>query len=196
MIFKLYPFLKNGLIKDSPIIIDAKMGSSQVGQQPNASTHHPERCGVTRSYKPVGHRHTPEIEGILREYAPGIRVDISATAVEMVRGILVTIHTFSKEDVREADLWSALRSTYGSAPFVRPVKQKAGLYRYPEPKILQGTNICEVGFAVDGRSGRLVLLGAIDNLVKGTSGNAVQCMNMMLGFPETTGLDFPGLHPI
>ena len=193
----LFPFIKQGLISGDHIIIDAKMGSSQVGNKPSSATHHPERAGVVRSYKPSGHRHAAEIEQVMQEFSPDICVRISATAVEMVRGILVTIHCTPKDiNLTEKDFWKALRSQYRDKPFVRIVKQKQGLYRFPEPKILQGSNFCEIGFELDKRGNRLVILGAIDNLVKGTAGNAVQCMNLMLDFPETLGLEFPGLHPV
>jgi N-acetyl-gamma-glutamyl-phosphate/LysW-gamma-L-alpha-aminoadipyl-6-phosphate reductase len=195
----LYPFIRQGLIRGYRIIIDAKMGSSQVGRMPSAASHHPERAGVVRSYQPSGHRHGAEIEQVMREFSgdKDISVHISATAVEMVRGVLVTIHCIPQDrNLSEKDLWRALRSEYRDRPFVRIVKQKQGLYRYPEPKILQGTNFCEIGFELDKRGDRLVLLGAIDNLVKGTAGNAVQCLNLMLDFPETLGLGFPGLHPV
>ena len=88
------------------------------------------------------------------------------------------------------------RQEFSDHQFVRIVKQSRGLYRYPEPKILQGTNFCEISFVKDPRSRRLVLIGALDNLVKGTAGNAVQCMNLMSGFEEGLGLEFPGLHPV
>jgi len=195
-ILSLYPFLRHGLVKKDRIIIDAKMGSSQAGRRPSPAGHHPERAGVTRSYKPAGHRHTAEIEQVMNAIAPGVRVDISATAIEMVRGILVTIHTQLDKEAEEKDLWKMLRTEYSAQPFIRIVKEKRGLYRYPEPKILQGTNYCDIGFEKDDRSGRLVILGAVDNLVKGTAGNAVQCMNLMCGFPESQGLEFPGLHPV
>jgi len=81
-------------------------------------------------------------------------------------------------------------------PFIRIVKELQGIYRYPEPKILQGTNFCDIGFSMDSHTNRLVVIGAIDNLVKGTAGQAVQAMNIMLGFDETEGLKFSGLHPI
>lgn len=191
-ILSLWPLVKNEVIERDKIIIDAKMGSSQAGRKATSSTHHPERVGVVRSYSPVGHRHTAEIEQELGQ----VKVLISATAVEMVRGILVTIQTFLKKDLSEKDIWKLYRQEYSSEPFIRLVKQRQGLYRYPEPKILQGTNICEIGFAKDPHSNRLVVIGAIDNLVKGTAGNAVQCMNLMFGFEETEGLDFVGLHPI
>jgi N-acetyl-gamma-glutamyl-phosphate/LysW-gamma-L-alpha-aminoadipyl-6-phosphate reductase len=193
----LYPLLKHRLIRPSPVIVDAKMGSSQAGHTPSEASHHPERSGAVRSYKPTGHRHAAEIIQVLRAFAPDVSVHISATAIEMVRGILVTIQTFLGDPrTEERDIWSAFRSEYGGLPFVRIVKQSQGLYRYPEPKILQGTNFCEVGFEKDASGDRLVVLGAIDNLVKGTAGNAVQCLNLMSGFPETMGLEFPGLHPV
>ena len=96
----------------------------------------------------------------------------------------------------EKDIWKAIRAEYKEKPFIRVVKEKTGLYRFPEPKILQGSNYFDIGWEIDARTGRVVIIGAIDNLVKGPSGNGVQCMNLMCGFPETQGLGFPGLHPI
>ncbi|MCF6253420.1 MAG: hypothetical protein L3J38_01580, partial [Thiomicrorhabdus sp.] len=189
----------HGVINPTSIIIDAKMGSSQAGNSFSSSSHHPERAGVLRSYAPTGHRHTAEIEQELGEYMPEIRVNISATAVNIVRGILVTIHTSLNADnlgLSDKDIRKIYRSEYKNEAFVRIVKQSRGLFRYPEPKILQGTNFCEIGFEIDRRSNRLVILGAIDNLVKGTAGNGVQCMNLMLGLEERSGLGFMGLHPI
>lgn len=187
----LYPLHKNQLIEDN-VIVDAKMSSSQAGLMPSLSSHHPERSGVVRSYMPTGHRHTAEIEQEL----PGIKVGISATAIDMVRGLLVTIHTTPKSGVTEKDIWKTYRQVYGSEPFIRIVKESSGIYRYPEPKILQGTNYCDIGFELDTHTNRLVIIAAIDNLVKGTAGQAVQAMNLMCGFEETEGLTFPGLHPI
>ncbi len=187
----LYPLHKHNLIQ-SQVIIDAKMSSSQAGMTSSLSSHHPERSGVVRSYMPTGHRHTAEIEQEL----PGLQVGISATAIDMVRGLLVTIHAIPREGVTEKDIWKAYRQTYGTEPFIRIVKENTGIYRYPEPKILQGTNYCDIGFEMDKHTNRLVVIGAIDNLVKGTAGQAIQAMNLMFGFEETIGLRFPGLHPI
>lgn len=192
----LWPLVRSGCIDLSRIVIDAKMSSSQAGNKATQSSHHPERTGVVRSYLPTGHRHTVEIEQELTFGAQRPTVMVSATAVEMVRGVLVTIHTFLKNDAGEKEIWKIYREAYANEPFIRIVKERQGLYRFPEPKILQGTNFCEIGFAKDNHSSRLVIIGAIDNLVKGTAGNAVQCMNLMCGFAETTGLTFPGLHPI
>ncbi|MEI6532577.1 MAG: N-acetyl-gamma-glutamyl-phosphate reductase [Candidatus Roizmanbacteria bacterium] len=195
-ILTLFPFVKHNLIESKPIIIDAKMGSSQAGATPTTSSAHAERSRATRSYKPTGHRHTAEIEGVLSKFNPDIKIDISATAIEIVRGILVTVHAFLKPGISDKEIWKALRAEYKDKPFVRIVKEKHGLYRYPEPKILQGANFFDIGWERENRGNRVVIIGAIDNLVKGTSGNGVQCMNLMCGFDEKTGLEFPGLHPV
>ena len=190
-ILALYPLHKNGLIEEN-VIIDAKMSSSQAGASASLSSHHPERSGAVRSYMPTGHRHTAEIEQEL----PGFQTAISATAIDMVRGLLVTIHATPKTGVTEKDIWKTYRQIYGNEPFIRIVKETTGIYRYPEPKILQGTNYCDIGFELDKHTDRLVVIAAIDNLVKGTAGQAVQAMNLMCGFEEAAGLGFPGLHPI
>jgi len=194
-ILALYPLIKHKVIKEK-IIIDAKMSSSQVGLKPSLSSHHPERAGSVRSYMPSGHRHTAEILQELSVYKKPLDVAISATAIDMVRGLLVTIHTIPEKNITEKEIWKAYRTEYQNEPFIRIVKERQGIYRYPEPKILQGTNYCDIGFEMDKKSHRLVVIAAIDNLVKGTAGQAVQAMNIMHGFPETTGLEFPGLHPI
>ena len=194
-ILSLYPLVKHDLI-EGKIIIDAKMSSSQAGLKSTMSSHHPERAGVVRSYMPSGHRHTAEIIQELSPFADKLDVAISATAIDMVRGLLVTIHSVPKNGVTEKEVWKAYRTEYANEPFIRIVKERQGLYRYPEPKILQGTNFCDIGFEMDTVSKRLVVIGAIDNLVKGTAGQAVQAMNLMYGLPEETGLEFPGLHPI
>jgi len=94
------------------------------------------------------------------------------------------------------DLWRTYRGAYGKEPFVRLVRERQGVYRYPEPKILAGSNYADVGFDYDPESGRIVAICAIDNLMKGASGTAIQCMNLMCGWEETMGLEFTGLHPI
>ncbi len=178
------------------IIVDAKIGSSAAGREADESTHHPERVGVVRPYKVVGHRHTAEIEQELSEVAKQeVKVALSAHAVDMVRGILSTLHFFLKEEVDEKEIWKAFRSFYSNAPFVRVVRQKTGLYRLPNPKAVIGSNFCDVGFEVDEDNSRLVVLSALDNLVKGAAGQAVQCMNIMEGWEETLGLKCPSLFP-
>ena len=149
-----------------------------------------------RSFAPTGHRHTAEVLQALALAGVATDVHLSATAVDNVRGVLATAHVFVRKGVAERDIWKAYREGYGGEPFVRLVKERTGLYRYPEPKILSGSNFADVGFEFDPSTGRVVALCAIDNLMKGAAGTALQCANLMMGWPETMGLEFPGLHPI
>ena len=114
----------------------------------------------------------------------------------MVRGALATCHCFLGDSLDERAVWRIYREDYGKEPFIRLVRSRRGLYRYPDTKVLAGANYCDVGFVRDKGNDRLVVIAAIDNLVKGAAGTAVQAMNLMCGFPETLGLEFPGLHPI
>ncbi len=189
-ILALRPLVTAGLVGPGPVIVDAKSGSSASGRDAGPAGSHAERSGVMRVYAATGHRHTAEIE-----QETGLTVALSCHAVEAVRGVLATCHAFGSRSVDEKTLWRAYRGAYGSEPFVRIVHEADGIHREPEPKLLAGTNTCEVGFAVDGHAGRVVALGALDNLMKGAAGNAVQCFNLRAGFPETTGLGFLGLHP-
>ena len=178
-------------------VVEVKVGSSEGGNRESLATHHPERSNVVRSFAPTGHRHTSEVEQVLRwRGVESPEIHLSATAIDMVRGVLATAHLFLADGVTERDVARAVRGAYRDEPFVRVVKQNRGVYRYPEPKLLWGSNYADVGYAVDERSRRLVMISAIDNLMKGASGSAVQVMNLMLGLDETTGLEFPGLHPI
>ncbi len=186
----LSPLARLDLIKQA--VIEVKVGSSEAGSSPALSGHHPERSGCVRSFAPTGHRHQAEMIQELGRF----ELHFSATAVEMVRGVLCTAHIFLPEDLNERDVWQIYRSAYQQEPFIRLVKDRRGIYRYPEPKILSGTNFCDIGFAKDPDSNRLVVISAIDNLMKGAAGTAVQAMNIMMGWPEETGLGFLGLHPI
>jgi len=194
-ILGLYPLFKNNLVDEERTVIEVKAGSSEGGNKVNDGSHHPERSGVVRSYQPTQHRHTAEM---LQELSFGkkIQIHFSATAIDMVRGLLATCHVFLKNDLQEKDIWKIYREAYGNEPFIRIVKESDGIYRYPEPKILSGTNFCDIGFKKDDFSNRLVVVSAIDNLMKGAAGQALQAFNIMYGFDERTGLEFPGLHPI
>ena len=198
-ILSLAPLARSGLLDPAmPIVIEAKTGSSGSGGEAGPSSHHPERSGVMRSYKPTGHRHTAEIMQELGGDCDGRAptVAFSVTAVEAVRGILSTAHVFTRERVTDKELWQVYRAAYKDEPFIRLVKEAHGLHRLPEPKILSGTNFCDIGFETDPHSTRVVVLAAIDNLMKGAAGQAVQAMNIRLGLEETTGLEFLGLHPV
>jgi len=188
----LWPFLQTPILAKRDAILDAKIGSSAAGASSSPASHHPERSGAIRSYAPVGHRHEPEIEQALSHR---LDVHLSATAVERVRGILVTAHLFVQDGTSEQDVLMALRDAYDDEPFVRLILARKGIHRVPDPRILDGTNWLDIGFALDRTTGRLVVMTAIDNLVKGTAGHAMQALNIAQGWDETLGLDFPGLHP-
>lgn len=191
-ILALYPLLKHAVPNKDDIIIEGKIGSSAAGNKPSLGSHHPERMGVVRTYKAVGHRHQAEME---QELPGKFNMHLTATAVERVRGIQVTAHCFLPDGYSRQDIISAIRETYQDEPFVRIVTSRRGIYRVPDPKVLDGTNYCDVGFDFDNYSGRIVMMSAIDNLVKGTAGHTIQALNISMGWPETMGLEFPGLHP-
>ncbi len=189
-ILALHPLAAAGLV-DGPVIVDARTGSSGGGTTPDEGSHHPERSGALRMYKPHGHRHTAEIE-----QACGVPVRMSVTGVEAVRGVQVVCHVTPARPVTERDLWAVYRDAYGGEPFVRLIRERSPLRRLPEPKILSGTNFCDIGLALDPGGERVVVVSALDNLVKGGAGNAVQCLNLAFGWDERTGLGFAGLHPV
>lgn len=202
-ILGLAPLYQSGLVNEAiPLVIEAKVGSSAAGATPGKSSHHPERSGAVRSFQPTGHRHTAELLQELGLLANGMtgelrqQVAFSATAVELVRGVLITAHVFLNETIDERILWRLYREAYQREPFIRLVKERNGVYRYPEPKILAGSNYCDIGFELDAEQRRVVVIAALDNLMKGAAGNAVQAMNSMYGWDETLGLTFPGLHPV
>jgi len=194
-ILALYPLVKAGLVLKGNVVVEVKAGSSEAGAEGNDGSHHPVRANCVRSFMPTGHRHTAEVYQELA-LSSELAVHMSATAIDMVRGILATSHVFLDRSVTEKQIWQCYREYYGEEPFIRLVKEAQGNYRYPEPKLLWGTNYCDIGFELDPDSGRLVVISAIDNLMKGAAGQAVQAMNIMSGYPETSALEFSGLHPI
>jgi N-acetyl-gamma-glutamyl-phosphate/LysW-gamma-L-alpha-aminoadipyl-6-phosphate reductase len=179
------------LTPEDRVVVDVKVGSSEGGAGGGDASSHPERSGVVRPYAPTGHRHEAEIEQEL-----GVSTAFTVHAVDMVRGASATCHTFPASRVTTRDLWGAFRETYGEEPFVRTVAGGGGVYRYPEPKAVAGSNYAEVGFAVDPGNRRVVVFSAIDNMMKGSAGQAVHAANVALGFDERAGLDFEGFHPV
>jgi len=188
-ILALHPLASAGLIGGT-VGVDGRSGSSGSGAVPNSANLHAERSGAMRVFAPSGHRHEAEIA-----QGCGVRVAMSATGVEAVRGVQVLCRAPLAAAISERTLRTLYREHYADEPFVRVVAGKAGLYRLPEPKILAGTNYCDIGFALDEPNRQVVLVSALDNLVKGGAGNAVQCLNIRFGLPERAGLDFLGLHP-
>jgi N-acetyl-gamma-glutamyl-phosphate/LysW-gamma-L-alpha-aminoadipyl-6-phosphate reductase len=196
-ILALAPIIKENAVENDRIIVDAKIGSSGAGGKPSLSTHHAERFGVVRPYKPVGHRHTAEIEQELSNIAKNpVTVSLSPHAVNMVRGILSTIHAFTTRSLTINDVWQIYRNFYKDEPFIRFVRDRKGVFRFPDPKIVVGSNFCDIGFELDYHVNRIVIMSAIDNLIKGGAGQAVQDMNILMGIDERVGLESPALHPI
>lgn len=193
-ILALAPLVRAGVVEAGRTVVEVKVGSSEGGATFGAGSHHPERQHSVRSYRPTAHRHVAEIA---QELGPDAgEVHFSATAIDLVRGLLATVHVFLNADLDERAVWRIYRQAWGTEPFIRIVKEREGHYRYPEPKLLWGTNGCDIGFERDPCSRRLVVMSAIDNLGKGAAGQAVQAFNVACGYSETAGLEFPGLHPV
>ena len=192
-ILPLKPIVDN--LNPKIIVVDSKVGSSAAGAAYSLSTHHPERSNVVRSFKPSMHRHLAEMNQELNKDG-SISLNFSPHAVEMIRGIQSTIHVFLDEDYTSQDIWQIYLQAYKEEPFIRLVREKFGIYRFPEPKLVLGTNICEIGFEKDESTGRLIIMSAIDNLMKGAAGQGVQSMNVALGFEETIGFNSIGFPPV
>jgi N-acetyl-gamma-glutamyl-phosphate/LysW-gamma-L-alpha-aminoadipyl-6-phosphate reductase len=196
-ILGLAPLVKADVIEKNRIVADVKIGSSGAGRKPTIASHHPERYGGVRPYKVVGHRHIAEIEQELDLLTDdSVKVSFTPHAVNMIRGILSTIHTFLKKPLTTREIWKLYRSQYQDEHFVRFVKFKKGPYQLPDPKVDMGTNFVDIGFEEDPRANRLIIFSAIDNLMKGASGQGIQCLNVILGVDEKTGLECQGFHPM
>lgn len=194
-ILALWALVRAGLISpDQPLMVDARVGSSEAGSTPTPASHHPARSGVVRPFQLTGHRHEAEVRQALAQIG-AFDVRLAVTSVEMVRGVSAAVQITLPTGLAERDLWQHYRAAWNGEPFVRIVHERQGLHRHPEPRLLAGTNIADVGWEYDAQTGRAVLLCALDNLGKGAAGSAVQCMNLMCGFEETTALSFGGLYP-
>jgi N-acetyl-gamma-glutamyl-phosphate/LysW-gamma-L-alpha-aminoadipyl-6-phosphate reductase len=190
----LLPLYRRDLVRET--IVDIKVGSSEGGSRPTIGSHHPERAGVVRTFRPTGHRHQAELLQELGLPTEAHRLHLTVTSVGIVRGALATCHCLLTKPLDLLELRRLYRTAYHDEPFIRLVQARSGVHRFPEPKILSGSNYCDIGFAVDPLGVRAVVVGAIDNLMKGAAGTAVQTMNLMCGLPETEGLEHPGLHPL
>lgn len=191
-ILTLYPMVKEGLIDPDTIIIDAKSGTSGAGRGAKVANLF---CEVNESMKAYGvgtHRHTPEIEEQLG-YAAGYPITINFTPhlVPMNRGILATAYASLKEGVTEEQIRAAYDKYYANEKFVRVLKPGV----CPETRWVEGSNYVDVNFKVDLRTHRVIMMGAIDNLVKGAAGQAVQNMNLAFGLDESTGLNLVPMFP-
>jgi N-acetyl-gamma-glutamyl-phosphate reductase len=188
----LYPIVQAGWIDPDTIIIDAKSGVSGAGRGLSLSTHFSEINENFKAYKVNRHQHTPEIEQTLSR-AAGRPVTLTFTThlVPMTRGIMCTSYAQLKEPRQDAELVELYRSFYAGRKFVRIRPQG----QWPATKEVWGSNYCDIGFSVDVRTRRVTIISVIDNLVKGAAGQAIQNLNLMMGWDETLGLNFTPAYP-
>lgn len=181
----IYPLLKEGLIDPNTIIIDAKSGTSGAGRGAKVPNLYCEVNENIKAYGVATHRHTPEIEDQLG-YACGQEVLINFTPhlIPMNRGILVTAYASLKKEVSYEEVRAAYDKYYADETFIRVLDKDV----CPQTKCVEGSNYVDVNFKIDSRTKRVIMMGAIDNLVKGAAGQAVQNMNLMFGFDEAEGL--------
>ena len=191
-ILTLAPLLAEGRIDPGSIVIDAKSGVSGAGRGLSLGTHFPECNEDFLAYKPVRHRHKPEIEQELSLLAgEGVSVCFVPHLVPMIRGMMASVYCKGVGAVRVGELQELYENFYRDEPFVRVLGQND----LPRTKAVWGTNACQIAVRHEPASDTVVALGVIDNLVKGASGQAVQDMNVVFGFPETAGLGRIGLYP-
>jgi N-acetyl-gamma-glutamyl-phosphate reductase len=192
-ILAMYPLLKEGVIDPDSIIMDAKSGVSGSGRGLDLGVHYDEANESVKAYKVGNHRHVPEMEEQL-SLAANRPVVLSFTPhlIPMNRGILLTAYaTLSEKQVAYDDIYAVYEKHYKKEYFIRITKKGAS----PETKWVKASNFCDIGFTVDDRTNRIIVISALDNLVKGAAGQAVQNMNLMFGLEETAGLDMMPVFP-
>ncbi|MDD5823221.1 MAG: N-acetyl-gamma-glutamyl-phosphate reductase [Firmicutes bacterium] len=187
-----YPLAKEGIIDMNTLIIDAKSGTSGAGRGAKLPNLYCEVNENMKAYGVASHRHTPEIEEQLG-YAAGeeVRVSFTPHLVPMNRGILVTEYASLKKEVTEEEVRAIYEKYYGDEKFIRLL----GAGEIPETKWVEGSNYVDIGFKIDPRTKRIIMMGALDNLVKGAAGQAVQNMNLVFGLPEAEGLELVPMFP-
>ena len=187
-----YPLVKEGIIDPNTIIVDAKSGTSGAGRGAKVDNLFCEVNENMKAYGVATHRHTPEIEEQLG-YACGEKITINFTPhlVPMTRGILATAYASLKKDVTYEEVKAIYDKYYADEKFVRVLEKDV----CPQTKWVEGSNYVDVNFKIDPRTNRIIMMGAIDNLVKGAAGQAVQNMNLMFGLPETEGLELVPMFP-
>lgn len=191
-ILALAPLAEAHLIDVSTIICDAASGVSGAGRSPKLGNHFPELYDNFKAYGVANHRHTPEIEQALADLSgEAVTINFTPHLVPMARGILSTCYAKLADGVTAEDVDEAFEKRYGKEPFIR----LRGRNAYPETKYVRGSNFCDLGWHIDPRTHRVIVLSAIDNLVKGAAGQAVQNFNIACGFEETLGLLSVPMYP-
>jgi N-acetyl-gamma-glutamyl-phosphate reductase len=191
-ILSLYPLVKEGVIDADSIIIDAISGVSGAGRSLDIGVHFDEANESAKAYKIAKHRHTPEIEEQLSK-AAGHKIVLSFTPhmVPMNRGILTTAYATLTGSYTYDQIYNIYKRYYEDEYFIRITKKGVS----PETKWVKASNFCDIGFTLDERLNRIIVVGALDNLVKGAAGQAVQNMNIMFGLEESAGIDMPPVFP-
>ncbi|MBN4003923.1 N-acetyl-gamma-glutamyl-phosphate reductase [Nostoc sp. LPT] len=189
----LSPLLKQGLIRPETAIIDAKSGTSSSGRHAQTNLLLAEADNSIAAFNVGRHRHTPEIEQICSHLAGHeLTIQFTPHLIPIVRGILATVYaTMSDPGLVRDDLITIFSAFYRNSPWVRV----CGSGVYPQTKWANGSNLCYIGVEVDPRTGRVIVMSAIDNLIKGQAGQAIQCLNLMMGWDETLGLPKLGFYP-
>ncbi|MBI3357183.1 MAG: N-acetyl-gamma-glutamyl-phosphate reductase [Nitrospirae bacterium] len=192
-VLQLAPLFAKGLVQPDTIVIDAKSGISGAGRSPALPYHFPEAHESLEPYKIGQHRHIPEIEqelsGVMGK-TEAVTVTFTPHLVPMNRGILSTAYCKLTQEIRLADLRTLYQNFYKGEPFVRLFEDVV-----PNQRYIKGSNYCDIGVYTDPRAGWVVTVAAVDNLVKGAAGQAIQAMNLMLGLPEDAGLTSPSSYP-
>jgi N-acetyl-gamma-glutamyl-phosphate reductase len=190
MILGLLPAVEQGMIKSDTIICDGKTGVSGAGKNPGESNFYPQRYEDVNTYREGKHQHIVEVENVLNDRSSKeYRILFVPQIVPLNRGILTTIYADAKEGLTAKDVHDGYRNYYRNCPFIQITESS------PHTTDVRGSNRCEIRPAVDARTGKIFITSVIDNLMKGQSGNAVQCANIILGFDETAGLNAPGFYP-
>lgn len=179
------PLVAKGIV--SRIVVDSKSGISGAGQEPTATSHYPNLAQNIKPYAMTTHRHASEIEQEQHRLSPGVKVHFTPHVVPSTRGILTTAHLFVNEPLAQEQVQAIYEEFYMDKPFIR--------LQTPSFANIRGSNFCDIAFEVEKGSDRIVVVSAIDNMVKGASGQAIQNMNLMYGFDERTGLWTSGLSP-
>lgn len=187
----LFPLAQAGLLDE--VRAECRVGSSEGGATPGEGSHHPFRSRALRVIEPFRHRHMAEALQELR--LDPERLTMTTTAVELVRGIQMIAHVRLAQRTREADLWKLYRRAYGEEPFVHLAPARPAHLRFPDPRLVMGSNRALVGFGLHDDGCRLLVVSAIDNLLKGAAGSALQSANLMMGFEEGQGLHLRPCYP-
>jgi N-acetyl-gamma-glutamyl-phosphate reductase len=185
VLLPLIPLLKEKMLDPATLVADSKSGVSGAGRSLSLTSHYCEVNESFKAYKAAAHRHNPEMDAVLsREAGQPVSITFVPHLVPMTRGMLTTIYATPADELKDRHIVDCLENAYFRRPFIRLCQDG----RLPDTLHVRGTNYCDIGFKLDKKTNRLILISAIDNLVKGAAGQAVQNMNIMLGLDETAGL--------